>query len=609
VSIDDGVSYLVHTPAVGIPVLLIAVLIVIAIIRNGSGTYQSNVIRRGGAALDRNRSADAKARVRARDPAFDAAAFCRRVGAGFTKLQDAWSRQDLQTVRPFISDGVHERFSLQFAEQRAEGYRNIMRDVAIVDIAIADGVSDEIYDSLDVRIRAQAIDYRVSIADGRRISGSTTTGAFTEIWSFLRRRGASTIAGKPGLIEGHCPNCGAPVELNESANCSRCSALLRSGEYDWVLTEITQECEWQPGAQSHVPGLRQMRAGDAGLSVQAIEDRASVIFWRWIAAQRIGKPDPLQKVSSPAYGEAFATKLRQTQGLGRSYFGACAVGSVGVVGFLPGGGGDGSRDLGLIEVRWSGRRIEAGQNASTKAAGSHHRTLLVLGRQSGSKTDVAKGISSAHCPNCGAPESGGASGSCEFCGTCLNDGNHGWVLDNALSFTDAHALELLHQLRGSTSGAEAPSAEVTAHSSRSRNGAAMPRATATPGLLAWAVKVALADGDLDAREQRVLTRMAQTSSISPGQLGQLIDSARAGTITAPMPLDAEEARQWLGAMAATAAADGRIDAAEYRVLRSLGDRIGMSDHDVRMLLRRAQADQYAEAVTAIREAKARSRGG
>ena len=25
------------------------------------------------------------------------------------------------------------------------------------------------------------------------------------------------------------------------------SAILRSGQYDWVLAEITQECEWQPG--------------------------------------------------------------------------------------------------------------------------------------------------------------------------------------------------------------------------------------------------------------------------------------------------------------------------------------------------------------------------
>jgi hypothetical protein len=59
---------------------------------------------------------------------------------------------------------------------------------------------------------------------------------------------------------------------------------------------------------------------------------------------------------------------------------------------------------------------------------------------------VAKGISSAHCPNCGAPESGGITGACEFCGTALNDGSNGWVLDNILSFADPEAQAMLGQL-------------------------------------------------------------------------------------------------------------------------------------------------------------------
>jgi hypothetical protein len=62
------------------------------------------------------------------------------------------------------------------------------------------------------------------------------------------------------------------------------------------------------------------------------------------------------------------------------------------------------------------------------------------------KTDVAKGISSAHCPNCGAPESGGTSGACEFCGTALNDGGNSWVLDNILSFSDPQAQQMISGL-------------------------------------------------------------------------------------------------------------------------------------------------------------------
>jgi hypothetical protein len=77
---------------------------------------------------------------------------------------------------------------------------------------------------------------------------------------------------------------------------------------------------------------------------------------------------------------------------------------------------------------------------------SPHHTLFVLMRKATAKTEIAKGISSAHCPNCGAPESGGTSGACEFCGTALNDGSNGWVLDNILAMNDPAANALLSQL-------------------------------------------------------------------------------------------------------------------------------------------------------------------
>ena len=58
-------------------------------------------------------------------------------------------------------------------------------------------------------IEASAIDYRVSLKDGRRTEGSTSSESFVEYWSFLRRRGASTKPEIRGLIEGNCPNCGS----------------------------------------------------------------------------------------------------------------------------------------------------------------------------------------------------------------------------------------------------------------------------------------------------------------------------------------------------------------------------------------------------------------
>ncbi len=381
--------------------------------------------------------------VRAHDPAFDPEAFCERVTAGFLKLQDAWCRQDLRAVRPFISDGVHERFSIQFAEQKALGYHDQMEQVVVDSAAVVDATSYAVYDTVAVRVSARAVDYRAALAGGAYVSGSRAVEPFAEVWSFLRRRDASTVPGRAGLLEGNCPNCGAAVQMNESANCGSCGALLRSGLYDWVLAEITQASEWQRGGRSDLPGLEQLRERDPDLNVQAVEDRASVVFWRRAMADRVGKVDPLRKAATDKYCAASAKLLRPGPDGHRRFTGECAVGAVDTVGFIPAADASGL-DRAVVDVDWTGRLFTALGDGSPPRPGPEatRRTLLVLGRRADAKTDVAKGISSAHCPQCGAPESGGVGGACDFCGAVLNDGSHGWVLVDLLP-ADGEAADAL----------------------------------------------------------------------------------------------------------------------------------------------------------------------
>ena len=427
-------------PAFGVPFAVVVAVVVVYFWRSAQTPATPSLPP----AVTDGRAVD---RLRAHDPAFDPDAFAQRVTAGFLKLQDAWCRQDLSAVRPFISDGVHERFSIQFAEQKAAGYHDQMDAVAVDSATVADAASDAVYDTVAVRVRARARDFRASRTDGSWVSGSRAVEPFAEVWSFLRRRGTATVAGKPGLLEGNCPNCGAPIQVNESTNCASCGALLRSGEYDWVLAEITQESEWQPGAQSAVPGLDRLRERDADLNVQAIEDRTSVVFWRRAEADRVGKVDPIRKAATDDMCKQVAQQLRPGPDGHRSYTGECAVGSVDTVGFIPAADPAGL-DRAVVDVYWTGRRFTTGNDGAPPRPGpeSTVHTLLVLGRRADAVTEVAKGISSAHCPQCGAPESGGVGGSCDFCGAVLNDGSHGWVLVDLLPADSPAAATLRAEL-------------------------------------------------------------------------------------------------------------------------------------------------------------------
>src|SRR6185369_8752179 len=174
---------------------------------------------------------------------------------------------------------------------------------------------------------------------------------------------------KPGLIEGNCPNCGTPLEMNQSANCASCSALLRSGEYDWVLSEITQDCEWRPGGRPAVSGLRRLQQTDPELNPQAVEDRALVIFWREAAAQRVGKVEPLGNVASPEFAKGFAAQLGPGRAEGYTFIGQRAVGSVDVLGFSR-TGDQARRQMALVEVRWMGKRMRVAGDGAARPDGN-----------------------------------------------------------------------------------------------------------------------------------------------------------------------------------------------------------------------------------------------
>lgn len=606
-------------PAIGIPiVLLIAGFFAYAYFKGKAG-YQTSVIRRANASGDVMRQPAIVTALQQSDPAFSPDTFLSRVTSAFVRIQAAWSMQKLDDVRPFLSDAVGERFSLQFDEQRALGTRNLMDRVTITSATLTHAQTDAHFDELAVRIVATAIDQTIDAKNGRVITGSTSAEPFVEIWSFLRRRGAKTQPGKPGLMEGQCPNCGGAIALNQSANCAYCRALLRSGQYDWVLAEITQECEWEPSERGDLPGVAALRQRDPEFNPQEMEDRASVIFWRRAAAERLQSADPLRKVAFDAFCQHFSEQHKTPRGQPRQYIGECAVGSVETLGVLLANAGgptvpqDGM-DRALVEVRWSGRQFDVDAQRAIRRGqqGGVVHTLFVLARKPAARSNPDQSISSAHCPNCGAPESGGVSGACEFCGIILNDGSKTWALEEEILLHDDRADALIDAMQnsaasgGSTSPAEAfpagpPPLSGPPPIPQLRGAAA--RTVPPLTVLSWMVKMTLADGTIDPRERKMLESVADRFAVPRDRLEGLIAAAQLNALNLPQPASLEEARSQLEAMGRVALADGKLSREEYALLLSTGGEWGLSDYDVKALLRQCKTDLFAEAKVLLRGAK------
>ena len=204
-------------PVIGVPLLIAVAIIAMAGTRKGWWKHQERRIASAQPQrLERNSSLQSHL-MRGSDPQFDEAHFLGRVRHAFETAQTSWCRQELEPLRAFVSDGVLERFTLQIEEQQQDGWQQDMEGVRIGALTLVHVESGAHFDTLSVRIPFQANIQRRDLNTRQVIAGSKLpTMEFTECWSFVRRRGTQTM-NRAGLMEGMCPACGAPLQLNQSA--------------------------------------------------------------------------------------------------------------------------------------------------------------------------------------------------------------------------------------------------------------------------------------------------------------------------------------------------------------------------------------------------------
>jgi DnaJ-domain-containing protein 1 len=591
----------VEHPVIGIPITTVVVILVVYGKLNATDKRTTRTIHRAVQAQRKDLSDAALAVLQTRDPDFDKARFLERMSAAFVEVQNAWSRQDLAPVRAFISDSVHQRFTLQLEMQKAEGIRNVMEDVRVVDAEFAAVYSDDQFDTIHVCFQGSTVDYNVSLETERRTSGSTDPEFFSEIWSFHRRPATKTLS-SPGAIEGHCPNCAAPLKIVDRANCEACGSTVNSGEHDWVLAEITQVQEWRrPDPHHRVPGLDQMRTADSAFSVQHIEDRVSVMFYRCKAATFFNK----FAYAAPILSEKWDDLPPLERIPDDEFWKDPAVGKVEVIDVVCGepGGSDRVR----VMVRWSGTRLSSSNgrhDGRTRTVRSQaiYTHVYLLTRRHGVQSVANQAFSSAACSMCGAPIAVTENRSCQFCGTGLVDGKHDWVLEDIVRYTH----DLAFRPNRSAIAAEP--------STSTRDGIPRLRRAGDNGdgelpddsldaelLLGVLARAAQSDGQQHPRERRLLVQWGKQWSLTDDQIQATIATATMGDGELPVPVEQNEAAEFLKQVIRITLIDGRITASEKRFLYRYATRMGYGKVDVRHAIAKEKTDLLRRAKVAKRK--------
>lgn len=499
-------------------------------------------------------------------PDFDLEAFKARTAKAFLQIQESWCKRDLSKAERFLADGTYEQFQIQINQMKAIHEKDVMEDIKINSINLEKIESKAGFDAIYLSISATAINYQINDKTEELISGSDTRpDNFTEIWCFMRRKGAKSLNDK-GLIEGFCPNCGAPLEGSRISKCQHCSAVLRSGQHDWVLTGITQLSEWRDTTSSSIPGMRTLQKEDPAFNIANLEDRLSVMFWRLNEALRIQNVDPIRKIATDSFISQFDAEksLKDFPNTTNT-----AIGSIEITGICK----ENNNNILLGQITWSGQNFYSGTQI-------YRKTIFKLIRAENAVTDEKTCFCNSHCPNCGAPEIRTGSNVCEYCQTAVNDHNKEWILDAVLTADEMEAVEYMAKANKLENTTPEPEPQEVSDVDLSEIGFDLNDLDYISGtdLLRLTIAMMLADSVIDQSEMNIINKICEMKEISNDKLQSYISELRSLSDPVQYALDTTAIKldeKVLILLIIIATADGNIANEEAAMLQKLADRMGV----------------------------------
>ena len=174
-----------------------------------------------------------------RDPGFSQADIEELVANLYVRMQHAWTAGDFEPMRPYFTNTLFAQLSSQLGSLRAKGQTNHVDDIAVLEVTMRGWYEAQGSEHLVLRVCTRITDYTVDDATGNVVGGFKDAESYMEYEYDLERPvGTKTPQMQAQTVVGECPNCGAPIDLAQSARCEYCGSVVESARHTWVIGKI-----------------------------------------------------------------------------------------------------------------------------------------------------------------------------------------------------------------------------------------------------------------------------------------------------------------------------------------------------------------------------------
>jgi tellurite resistance protein len=529
----------------------------------------------------------ARQQIIGRDPNFSPEKFLAKFSKIFRQVTTACSNQKIEVIQPMLSDALYEQFKCRVEEQKKAGIKFKLSGIEIMHTEIkrifTTGEFDEIHILVSGIIKETAIDI---VTEKTLSTDKDADNQINEFWTFVRRSTAKTHD-KRGLSDNTCPNCGNLLKIGQATLCPACNSYIRSGNFDWVLSQIAQAGEWAYSNPNMLSKWRQLNEQDNHLCLQQIEDKAAVIFWMLKRAEQTRNNEGLVRFATPECYDLlnrflFASKVKY------SYNESISLGGVNLKGVAI----RGDKAYLYVLITWSG--VPVSFDAKGRVPTVHrfvkpYRDVYVLTRQLEARTKVENALSSAHCFNCGGPLSSSFDAKCSYCSTVLNDGTE-WILEKILKENTNEYRMVLDDRPVILGGKKGVVHEVKKEPLKYVGGRTIRSGHET---VAIAAAVMLADGVIDDSEMAFLMQIGKGFKMSEETIMGILESVKVGDFPAVKILcsNYEEIRAMIDVAIEMALADGEISQEEKETIVEFGKSLNYVESDINMRIRKVMNDK------------------
>ncbi|HLP11303.1 MAG TPA: TIM44-like domain-containing protein [Flavobacteriales bacterium] len=489
---------------------------------------------------------------------FNEAVFIEKSKLAFNEVQRAWEKKNMSPVRKYISDGVYQRFNTQIIMMNHLEQTNTISHLKLLETKIALIELEDPYEIIHVQYKAEITDSFVSA----KYSGINQkfNEEFIEFWTYIRKKGDKH---NDLYQNNNCPNCGdALPEMGEVSKCPSCQTYTNTGEFDWILCEITQPEEFidfvnNMSQKTYLQNrLEEYKAKNLETNTQFLEDKASNAYLQVRVAHAVKDMSRICRFSTKEFFESVQNMEHEPYLFNRIF-----LRDVSMVNILE----NDTHYFAAFSIQCKEQKviIRKGelQKMDQALIGVNNILVMTLAKNN----QMGKHSVLAHnCSQCGGPVGDTIVLNCQYCGNQLNDEKKDWVVCGLMSRDEYASYKEQFTTRMVPDKKEEKFIEIDMHA----------RDFAINNMMV----VMMADGSLGDEEREFAIKVAKKLGFNSNKISALWEHTSANKLGIMMPDDKKSQQKVYKYMKKAAKIDGVISEPEQNILDDVKARYELVDN-------------------------------